>query len=481
MRRVPDRRLVRVREPDLSPDSVEVHEPAPGGRSVPEAFVQDLWDAQRFNRSDLTTTDGDSVLILDPGELNTDAGPDFSGAHLRIGEVDWFGDVEIHVTSGAWFDHNHHRDPRYDRVVLHVTLHADLHTGRLTRTDGSVLPEVVLAPRLQRSLRRMVHAFVQRDRDDLVCAPQWSDVPAPLRREWINTLGSKRLSRRANRFRLRLERGTPADILLQERLFAGLGYAKNTEPMIDLARRLPPPVLKSIPDARDRESLLLGTAGLLPDPGRLLSADRHTADAVMDFRARYARLHADRPVPPMNTTAWTFFRLRPNNLPPLRIAQAAAWFGPDALFGSAPVEQLQQAARTQRALPAIRERLSAVPTVFWETHYRPSTATKRHSPALGQTRIDTLIINAVVPLLRAIAESGETMDENIQSRPTSVLLEQLPSKRDSVTRRFRTLGTAPRSAAEAQGMHELFRNYCTRGGCLQCEIGRSLLDRDASN
>ncbi|PEN13905.1 hypothetical protein CRI94_07565 [Longibacter salinarum] len=480
MLRVPDRRLSRVHEPRFATDRVEVHEPAPDGASVPEALVQDLWDAQRFDRTDLTETSGAPVRVLDPGQLNTDAGPDFSHAHIQIDGIDWYGDVEIHVTSRSWLDHGHDEDPRYDRVVLHVTLHPDLHTGSLPRSDGSIIPEIILAPRLRRPLRSLLRSFYRRDRDDLVCAPQWDDVPKRIRRTWIDTLGRKRLYRRAKHLRERLRTGTPPATVLHERLFAGLGYAKNTSPMMDLARRTPPSVLRDISDPTDREALLLGIAGLLPEPSKLLTSDRETADAVMNLRARFARLHAHRPVPIMKPTAWTSFRLRPNNLPPLRIAQAAAWFGESGLFSTSPVDRLREAACTERAIPTIRNLLTATPTSFWRTHYRLTARTKEHSAALGRSRIDTLIVNAVAPLLLALAEY-ETGDGDNHEDHARGLLDLLPAKRDSVIRRFRDLGTRARSASEAQGMHELFRNYCSSGGCLQCDIGRHLLSRPLSH
>ena len=283
MRSVPDRRLFRIREPALNVDDILIHEPVPDGASVPEALVQDLWEAQRFDRADLTTTDGAPIRILDPGVLNTDAGPDFSNAHIKIDGVDWHGDVEIHVRSGAWFDHSHDDDKRYDRVVLHVTLHPDLHTGRIPRSDGSLIPEVVLAPRLKRPLRSMLRAFYKRKPDDLVCAPRWDEVAESTRMHWIRELGARRLEERALHLQNRLDTGTPAEMLLHERLFAGLGYSKNTAPMIDLARRLPINYVRSVNTPRDRVALHLGTAGLLPDPSELLDADRETADIVMDF------------------------------------------------------------------------------------------------------------------------------------------------------------------------------------------------------
>ena len=43
-------------------------------------------------------------------------------------------------------------------------------------------------------------------------------------------------------------------------------------------------------------------------------------------------------------------------------------------------------------------------------------------------------------------------------------------------RRFEELGTDVESAFETQGLHQLYRRYCTEGRCLDCAIGQHLLD-----
>ena len=103
---------------------VSLHEPGHDA-PVPEALVHDLWLAQQFLRAGLATVSGDPVGVLHPGTPNTDAGPDFRAARIRIADVEWFGDVEIHLRSADWLAHRHHLDPRYDSVILHVTLSAD--------------------------------------------------------------------------------------------------------------------------------------------------------------------------------------------------------------------------------------------------------------------------------------------------------------------------------------------------------------------
>jgi len=453
--------------------SVLLSEPSPDATDVPEALVQDLWKRQQFDAVGLTTTQGAPVVVLDPGRHNTDAGPDFSNAHLRIGDVDWRGDVEIHTTSSTWFAHRHHTDPRYDRVVLHVTLHADVWTGALTRSDDSVLPEVVLYPRLQSSLRRLLHTFYTRpDPDTLPCATQWDAVPPEVKRDWIETLGIERICRK--RDQLRSRRAASLADHLHERLFTGLGYAKNDTPMSMLAQRLPLDRVQALTDARDREALHFGVANLLPDPRDLLDADRLTADYVMMLHRRYDRLCVNRSVPRMDRTIWTFFRMRPTNFPPLRIAQAVAWFDDGGLLTEDPVARLRDAVRSDDAKTALRKLLRPALPDFWRTHYRLSTSTGERDPRLGRTRADTLIVNAVLPVLLLDAERREDEDE---ARALLDVARTLPPQDDRVVRRFRKLGTKARTALDAQGLHRLYRAYCTPGRCLHCTIGQHLLDQ----
>jgi hypothetical protein len=451
---------------------VLIGEPEMEADAVPEALVQDLWKYQRFDTTDLSTTEGERVTVYDPGRHNTDAGPDFLNARVRIGGMVWRGDVEIHVASRAWFDHAHHDDPRYDSVILHVTLVADVWTGGLLRPDETTLPEIVLYPRLTASLRELTHAFYTRPDDRaLPCAARWEEVPEALKQDWIATLAEQRLLAKRDRL---AERDTDRIThLLQERLYAGLGYAKNDDPMSMLARRLPTDLLRTLDAQRDREALHFGAAGLLPEPKDLLDADRATADYAMDLRARARRLLVRHAVPPMDGTAWTFFRLRPNNFPTLRLAQAAAWFDDGALLASDPLPPLRAALAADAPVARLRTLLQAQPSDFWRTHYRLTTSTSDRSPRLGRARTDTLLVNAVAPVLLLDAARRE---DDAQTDAVLDLLRALPAGRNAVLRRFRDLGTPARTALTAQGLHRLYRSYCEKGGCLTCRIGQWLVD-----
>lgn len=451
--------------------AVALQEPEPEVQ-VPEALVHDLWRHQRFDTKDLTTTDGDPVRILHTGRPNTDAGPDFLNAHVRIGTMDWRGHVEIHTTSGDWFAHDHNSDPRYDSVVLHVTLHPDVWTGGLLRADESTVPEIVLYPRLDTPLRELLHAFHTRsDDEELPCAPRWTEVPKDVKRDWIAHLARERMADKRDRLAERSK--ASLEERLQERLFAGLGYSKNDDPMTTLARRLPPSVVRSLDEPRNREALHFGVAGLLPKPQDLLEADRETADYAMNLRDRYRRLQVQFDIPQMERTSWTFFRLRPNNFPPLRIAQAAAWYDDNSLLAENPLPTLRSALAEEAPAEELRDALSATPSSFWRTHYHLRKPSAEHEPGLGPSRRNTLLVNAVVPTL--LLDAAKRGDASQVDKALDVL-RSLSASSDSVVRRFEDLGTSAQSAFEAQGLHQLYRTYCTEGGCLECRIGQHLLN-----
>ncbi|MFO8098838.1 MAG: DUF2851 family protein [Salinibacter sp.] len=452
------------------PSLRSLHEPDPSVE-VPEALVHDLWRHQRFNTEALATTDDKPVQIFDPGRANDDAGPDFANAHVRLGDMDWRGDVEIHTHSGGWFTHEHHTDPRYNRVVLHVTLRSDMWTGGLLRPDESPLPELVLAPHLDTSLRKLLHAFHTRpDSDALPCAARWDEVPTPLIHDWVTTLADERLE--TKQARLASPAGRALEASLHERLFAGLGYAKNDGPMSVLAERLPPDLVRSVESPRDREALHFGVAGLLPSPGDLLEADRPTADYAMDLRHRFRRLQVRLNLPVMEGTTWTFFRLRPSNFPPLRIAQAVAWYDAGALLSDAPLPRLRESLTSDAPAQALRDALAAEPSPFWNSHYRLTKPAAQHASRLGASRRNTLLVNAVAPVLLLDAKKRSA---TAQAQAVRSVLASLSAPHDVVVQRFNDLGTEAGSAYEAQGLHQLYREYCTKGRCLDCAIGQHLL------
>ncbi len=90
-----------------------------------EKLLQYIWQFQYYNKGELSATAGEPLQILSPGQLNTNQGPDFSDAKIRIGTTTWAGAVELHINTSDWKKHGHQDDANYKNVVLHVVWEDD--------------------------------------------------------------------------------------------------------------------------------------------------------------------------------------------------------------------------------------------------------------------------------------------------------------------------------------------------------------------
>ena len=105
---------------------------------MPEIVLHYIWEHCLWAGFAQQTTDGQPVEILSVGEHNRDAGPDYSHAHVKIGNREWVGNIEIHVCSSDWIKHRHHLDKAYDNVILHVVRTAE---KPISNSRGDLIPQ----------------------------------------------------------------------------------------------------------------------------------------------------------------------------------------------------------------------------------------------------------------------------------------------------------------------------------------------------
>ena len=371
--------------------------------------------------------DGEPVRVIERGRLNHDSGPDVTGARVQIGGVLWAGDVEVHTTSGAWEAHGHHRDRAYDRVVLHVVLGADRQTGTLRRADGSALPELVLLPHLDRSLRSLLRAFYLTPRRAPHCSPRWDEVDAGLRRDWIRQLGAERLHEKARALGQAYGRRPDLDRLLVVRAFRAMGYEANADVFQTLAERLPLAQLRAL-DGPAVHAAVLSASGL----------------AGSDL----FRKAPDGP-PPMRPEAWKRGG-RPANAPRLRVAQAAAWLAPGGAVPPRPPSPCWRTPSRRGTRPR-------------STCCAPSRRTAR--PGWGRPALPG---SWPTPCSQSCSSTPSSARRPGLSAAVDEVFAALPPATDRVTRQFVGAGLRPRSAAEVQGAHQLARAYCDEGRCARC-------------
>ena len=428
---------------------------------MPESFLYFIWQYQYFNKTGLTSTDGEAIQVLHTGFRNHGAGPDFTHARLLINGVEWVGTVEMHRRTSDWLAHRHQHDRAYDNVILHVVWQDDRITNgkQVDRANGTPLPTLELSSLTETDLLTRFYALNESE-DTIPCAGQFRSV-SPLRiTSMLDKSMLQRLERKAADVRQLVEQ-TKGDWeeTTYRLLAANLGFKINAEPMAQLSRTVP---LKAILKHRDGlvqvEAMLFGTAGLLDTD----EPDEYQRNLQREYRfmaTKYAL--ADKQV---TAQAWKWGRLRPPNFPTIRLAQFARLVTHQASLFSLFVGTTD----TERLLSA----LQVQPSLYWRSHYRFGKKAEHDVPALGLESAQNIVINTAVPLLAAYAHHrGEPayIDRAI------ALLEQLPAEKNRLIRNWHSLGLGIRTAFDSQAAIELHNEFCAVKKCLNCQIGASLL------
>ncbi|MBL4662300.1 MAG: DUF2851 family protein, partial [Flavobacteriaceae bacterium] len=118
-----------------------------------EDFLHYVWKFQKFSSVDLRTVQNESLQVLNVGNHNFDAGPDFLFGKVVVDGQVWAGTIEIHLQSSHWYAHRHEIDMRYDSVFLHVVWEHDMD---IRRSDETIIPTLVLKDCVE---RRVLHNY----------------------------------------------------------------------------------------------------------------------------------------------------------------------------------------------------------------------------------------------------------------------------------------------------------------------------------
>ena len=432
-----------------------------------EKLLHYIWKHRILPLSELRTTDGRSVEVIDPGLLNMHAGPDFFNAKVRIDGVMWVGNVEIHERSADWFLHGHDTDAAYNNVVLHVAAVVD---ADVVTEHGDCLPQVQLAvPQQVLSNYRRLLAF---DRYP-PCREAVLPLDAIKKRSWLSALLAERLNEKteAIRRRVALFEGSweAAFFATMARSF---GFGVNSEAFEQWAERLP---LMQIAHHRDDpfqvEAMFMGMAGLL-DEAQMTPATREAALAdpyFLSLKREFGYLSRKFGLEPMARQAWRFLRLRPQNFPYIRMSQLAQLYcsrraGLAEITACESVKQLHVVLQTSVS-------------DYWRTHYTFGKESSLNEKRLSTASLNLLAINAAVPVLHAWGCYRD--DERLVQRALD-WLEALPAEDNTYIRLWKECGVEARNAADTQALIQLQHRYCERKDCLRCRFGYYSLKRSPS-
>lgn len=429
-----------------------------------EMELQALWFEQLYQPS-MTTDDGRTVEIIQPGFWNHGGGPDFTRAVVRFtkdGKADQeptIGNVEAHLRATDWNAHGHHADAAYDGTILHVVWESKGGKAFFPATSSfRRVPQVAIGTQLVApwaELQPLCASLLRGPLPGAVpgrCSPELGRLPSGQIADILRAAGMFRLRQKARRWFWRQRLTSPAQAL-HEALAEALGFHANQIPMRLVAQRLPWSKLRGM-HPEERLAHLFGLAGFLPNESvtRLQSEPRAWLRELWEiwWKARGALDYALLP-----RSQWKLAGQRPLNRPERRLA---------ALAQIVPRMPELLAALKARDADRFAATLLAIRDPFWEKH-ATLTGAPLSAPCrlLGEERVHDILINVFWPMVSL--DDTDTAQAGLRA-----LTAATNNAARIASQRLLLSALTPKHAREAliqQGLLQIYRDYC-QTDCSDC-------------
>lgn len=391
------------------------HQVAETGKEAPvltERHIQAIWLEQKYFQK-LYTSSGEELTVISPGIWNTESGPDFMKAHLKIGSETWLGDIEIHLHEESWYHHHHHLDERYNHVVLHLAFWQPKKSKQINKKNGEQTHQAYLEHALSVPIDQLISLI------DLDLYPYKKSTGsgrcASLLFQSLSDVKVKAFFSSAAYWRLeQKKRYLSAHFLTPSLQLVGgmaiaLGYKNNAQPFLDLFqtlwenRDLPESVILAIG---------LGCCGFFEDSTKNeWKSSSYYCELRHLWWGEKARVN--------HQTKLKLDHIRPLNHPIRRLAYLAK------LLADSKSEQLwekmlmawhqfaKQKNDQPKALTALKHVLfDSIPSYedkYWNAHYLfEKNESKKSVPLIGENLKTEILLNVFLPMLYAeIKEQGE--------------------------------------------------------------------------
>lgn len=419
-----------------------------------EDFVAYLWKNKLLISPSMRCILGEKVEMIDPGQENTDSGPDFFAARIRLDDTLWVGNVEVHTRTSDWQKHGHDKDPAYDNIILHVVYEND---STVTTSSGKIVPVLEVKNYIGQHLLDNYQQLIA-NKHWIPCQNNIGEVHPFFINNWLNRLLVERLERKAREvFHYYNYFSKDWDQTFYYLLARNFGFKVNSGAFGLLAQRTPYSLLaRNNHHFSTLEALLFGQAGLL-------------TSALKDVYPRmllreYLFQQKKHQLTPVEGKLWKFARLRPVNFPTLRIAQFAMMIHLH--------ERLFSKMMQIKAPGQIRQLFHIKASPYWDDHYTFDKPSAGKEKKLGATSIYNLIINTIAPIQFVYAST--TMNGALKENAVN-LFQKCVAENNAIIASWKRLNVIPQNAADSQALLELKKYYCTPKKCLRCPIGHMIL------
>ena len=414
-----------------------------------EQLLQFIWQFQYFNKAALCTSNGELLQVLSTGTHNTNQGPDFLNAKIKIGDTVFAGSVEIHINASEWALHKHGNDENYKNVILHVIWQED-------KNLQLNFPSLELHSRVSNVMLEKYETLMNA-RQFIPCEKHINQISELSFTAWKERLLVERLQEKASYVEQKLiSNNHHWEEVFWQMLAKNFGIKINSDAFENVAVSVPLNILgKHKNQLHQLEALLMGQAGLLnkdfiDDYAVMLKKEYQFLRTKYSLAATHIPVH--------------FLRMRPANFPTIRLSQLAALVHQS--------NHLFSKIKDAENIKEVENFFDVQANDYWHYHYTFEDENNFKKKTLGKQMVQNIIVNTVLPVLYAYGWYN-----NAEAYKDKALLwaSQLLPEKNNITDGFKMLGVQNKSAHDSQALIQLKNNYCSQKKCLQCAVGNNIL------
>lgn len=418
-----------------------------------EDFIHYIWKYKKFSFSNIKTSDGEELTILNSGDYLQKEGPDFFNAQIIIADQKWAGNIEIHVKSSDWYLHRHEKDANYNNVILHVVW---IHDAPVFRKDNSEIPVFEIKNYVSQDVQH-TYKELSTKKSWIYCENQIKNIDSFVLANWQERLFLERLEEKAKPIQeLLTETHQDWEAVLFYLLAKNFGLNTNGDAFYKIAKSLTFSLIqKESLEVIYLEALLFGQANLIPADVE----DNYPKELKdwYDYLAIKYKLNK----PTLENIQ--FFQHRPDNFPTIRLAQLAMLYHLQRNLFSKII--------STKNLTEIQSLFDLSVNGYWKTHYNFDKPSPKKGKSLSREFINLLIINTIIPIKFAYSQNqGKESAEILID-----LLATIPAEKNNIIEKFSIFGIKSKNAFQTQALLQLKNNYCNSKKCLNCAIGLDLL------
>lgn len=417
-----------------------------------EKLLHFIWQFQYFNKANLITQEGEELVILNQGTLNTNQGPDFLLASVKMNNITFVGNIELHINASDWYKHKHSNDENYNNVILHVVWNYD----KPLVVKNIIIPTLELKTLVAKVLLQRYQSLME----FTTKIPCQTFLPALTSIGWMSwkeRLAAERLENKATEIlQLFQESKQHWEETFWWLLAANFGIKINQQVFKEIAQTIPVQVLaKHKNQMQQLEALLFGQANFLNEK----PTDEYTTLLQKEFQFLQHKYKLKK----VNAKV-LFLRMRPASFPTIRLAQLAMLIHNSShLFSK--IKEL-------KTVEEVKLLFDITANDYWHYHYKLGEKTDYAPKHLGSQMVDNILINTIVPVL--FAYGWYNKEESYKTKAIQ-WLQQISAEKNTIIKYWQTAEIAIQSAFDTQALLQLDKNYCKQLKCLECAVGNKIL------